>query len=258
MTKFFKALFLAILLLSGQAALASPRDDANYIAQRDMNQDNLKFVRRFLKSAFAAVYTKPFAELGIEVIDEDKVIELVPDGDIAPYIDRLLLQKTEYYMSIFTPEQLALLAEKLRVNKDASLQELLSEKYRQELETSLEQARGTAPSSGSADPNDLALQEGIAQIRAKAEVLADNAELIGKSIGISIAPLLQLNAFGHEIARLHSELDNPVAIAALKMNGVLRFANPAQRQALLRQLSAPEETSGVRFLKPPPKKLGSN
>lgn len=258
MTNFLKALFLTMLLLSGQATLASPRADANYIAQRDLDQDSLKFVRYFLKRAFAGVYTRPFAELGIEVIDEDQIIELIPDEDIAPYIDRLLIQKTELYISIFTPEQLAFLAENLRKDKTASLQELLSEEYRQELAAAREEARVTAPSSGPVDLHVQALEEWIAQVDAMTEVLSDNTDLIGMSVAVSIAHIIQLNAYGHEIARLQRELDNPVAIAALKKHGVLRFANPVQRQALLRQLSAFEEKSGVRFSRPPSTNSGSN
>jgi hypothetical protein len=223
-----------------------------------LGPDKLKFVRHFLKRAFAGVYTRPFVELGIEIIDGDQVIELVPDEDVAPYIDRFLSQRTRFYTSIFTPEQLAFLAESLRKDKDISLQELLSDKYRKELAAALEKARAARSSSGSADPTVQALEEWLAQLDATTKVLADNAESIGKSIALSIAPLLQLNAYGHEIARLHRELDNPVAIAALKKDGVLKFANPVQRQALLRQLVAPEEKSGVRFLRPPPRNSGAN
>jgi len=70
-----------------------------------------------------------------------------------------------------------------------------------------------------------------------------------------VASIFILVSFGHEIGRLERDLDNPVVLAALRTDGVLKFANPVQRQTLLRQLSTPNDSRDgagtARFVKPP-------
>ncbi|KJZ19916.1 hypothetical protein [Loktanella sp. S4079] len=252
MNNIFKTLSLVTFMLSGQAILATPLSDARYIAQRDLDHAALSTMQRLLKGQFVNVYLRPFSGLGIEVIDEDRFIDLIPDEDVAPFLDHYLAQSAENYLSIYTPEQLASMATLLRTNDDASMEEILSEEYRRELEIAVEKARTTAQPSGSDDPLVLGLEEMIVQLEAINVMLdGDGAEAIAQHFTASIAPLFMLMRYSREISQLERDFDNPVTIAVLNEHGILRFANPVQRQTLLRQLSASKDTGGIQFITPP-------
>ncbi len=259
MNGLFKIFLSTMLLLNGQSALATPQADASYIVQRNMDPDTLEFVRRHLKSAFVSVYHRPLSELGIEIADIDRFIELIPEDDIAPFVDHFLSQTAERYLLIYTPEQLSSIAALLRADESATMEEILSEEYRQRYADALGKARAQAVPSGSDDPTVIAAEELIVQLEAVNAIFEDGgAEAFAKNMAASIAPLFILVGYGHQIGQLQRELDNPVTLSLLETDGVLLFANPVQRQALLRQLSAPESTGGIRFLKPPIRNQSSN
>jgi len=251
MKAFLKPFLLAALFLSAQVALATPQADANYIAQRNLSPTVLIDLKRMLKEPFVPVYFRPLSELGIEIVDMDRFVDLIPDEDIAPVLDRYMSGTAKKYLSTYTPEQLAAMAALLRADPDTSMLEILSEVYQQKLTASLEQAGTEAKPSSLDDPQVRALQELSVQLNA---VNADDDVtffLDPDTAASSIAALLLFGGYGREVAKLHREPNNPVTMAAIEEDGILRFANPVQRQTLLRQFSESENTGGARFVKPP-------
>lgn len=254
-----RALLLTTLLLSGHDTLATPRSDASYIAQRNLDAEAVGALRRYLKRSFVPVYFRPISGLGIKIVDHDGFADLIPDKDVEPFIHRFTSELRDNYISIYTPKQLVSLAALLRADEDASVQEIFSKEYRRKQAAALEQARARAKSSGSDEPLVLALEEFMVQLDAFISSFGENgAEEFAQDIALSIAPIFILARYGHEIARLERGLDNPVIIAVLKADGVLKFANPVQRQTLLRKLSTSEKADGIRFSRPPARTAGSN
>ena len=252
MNNLFKLLLLTSLWLSGQVALATPQADASFIAQRSQDPAWLNSVQKSLKSAFVTVYFRPISGQGIKIANSEKFIELIPDEDIAPYLDRLISRTAEIYLSVYTPEQLASIATVLRADEDATVEEIFSEEYQQRYAAALEQARSNAHSSGSDDPLVIGLEELTVQLNAVSAMLkGGGAERLGQDMALGIGSLFTVMGYSREITKIEREPNNPVTIAAIKADGVLRFANPVQRQTLLRQLSASKNTGGIRFIKPP-------
>lgn len=249
---------LCVLLLSASTALASPRDDARYLVVRELDPETQNFIRGILNNAFAAVYSRHYTDLGIEIIDDDRFIALIPNADIEPYVDRFLQQRIDNYLSVYSPEQIATFANVLRLDPNASLADLWSEDYQRQHVAALKEARLRVPVSGSTDPEIMALEELVVQLDAVSTILDENAEEMGQQLAVSIAPIFTLVRYGHEIQRLQREFDNPVTRAALKADGILRFANPVQRQTIMRQLFAQEERSGIQFIRPPVPSAGSD
>ncbi len=252
MKTLLKPLLLAALVLSGQVALATPQADANYIAQRSMNPTALNDLRRMLKEPFVAVYFRPLSELGIEIVDMDRFVDLIPDEDIAPVLDRYMSGTARQYLSTYTPEQLSAMAALLRADPDTSMLEILSEVYQRKLTAALEQARTEAKPSGLDDPRVIELEELSVQLNAFNALFDDDVTFFfaPDTAASSIATLLFIGGYGREVAQLHREPNNPVTMAAIEAFGILRFANPVQRQTVLRQYSVSEDTGGVRFAKP--------
>ena len=252
MNNLFKLLLLTSLWLSGQVALATPQADASFIAQRNQDPAWMKTVRQMLKESFVTVYFRPISGHGVKIANVDQFIELIPDEDIAPYVDRLMSRTVEIYLSVYTPEQLASIATVLRADEDATVEEIFSEEYQQRYAAALEQARSNAHSSGSDDPLVIGLEELTVQLNAVSAMLkGGGAERLGQDMALGIGSLFTVMGYSREITKIEREPNNPVTIAAIKADGVLRFANPVQRQTLLRQLSASKNTGGIRFIKPP-------
>lgn len=252
MSTLFKLLLLTTLLISGQATSATPQADASFIVQRNSNPAWMKIVHRKLKEAFVTVYFKPISELGVEIAEIEQFIELIPNEDIAPYVDRLTSKTVEIYLSVYTPEQLASIAAVLRADENATMEEILSEEYQRRHAVALEQARTNAQPSGSDEPLLVGLEELTVQLNAVAATLeGDGGEAIVQSMALGIGSLITLMGYTREITQIEQNPDNPVTIAALRADGVLRFANPVQRQTLLRQFSDSERTGGIQFIKPP-------
>lgn len=253
MRSLLKPLLLAALFLCAQGALATPQADANYIAQRSLNPTALKDLKRVLKEPFVAVYFRPLSELGIEIADMDRFVDLIPDEDIALVLERYMSRTAQKYLSTYTPEQLAALAALLRADPDTSMLEILSEVYQRKLTAALEQARTEAKPSGLDDPRVKELEELSVQLNAFNALLDDDVTffLAPDTAASSIAALLSLGGYKRDVAQLHRKLNNPVTMTAIREDGILKFANPVQRQTLLRQFSVSDNTGGARFVKPP-------
>lgn len=254
-----KTLLLLSFALSGQTTLASPRDDARLIVQRSVNPEFIDFVEQKLKRQFVDVYFKPISGQGISINDIERFTDLIPDEDITPFVDRMLSQTVENLLSTYTPKQLASIATIMREDKDVTLNDILSEQYQQKYILALEQSRSTIERSGSDDPIVVGLEELIIQLDAMTESLNDDSgKALAQEFAIGVGQIFALVRFNQEIARIERELDNPVTVAALKADGILKFANPVQKQTILRKLSASESSGSIRFLRPPPAKTQSN
>lgn len=255
MSTILKALLLTILLHSGQAALATPKDDALYIVQRNLGATEVAKIRRLLKQSFVPVYFKPLSALGIKLGDGERFTDLIPDEDVEPFLEHFLLQNVEIFVSNYRPDQLAWMASLLRADEDSSLEEILSEKYQTKAIAALEQARAKATPSGAGDPLVIGLEELVLQLDAFNTMFDDvGIEEFSQDFAASMGSLFLLINYGHEIAEHKRELDNPVTIAVIEADGILKFSNRVQRQNLLRQLSASEHKGGIRFIKPPASK----
>jgi len=254
MSSLVKTFLLTTLLLSGPVALATPDADARYIAQRNLGSAKLNAVQRVIKESFVEVYFRPIKklELGIKIIDKERFIDLIPDEDVAPFLDQYLAQSTESYLKLYTAEQLSSIATLLRADENASMEEILSEQYRAKQTIALEQAHARAQASGSDNVLVTGLEEIIEQLDAIDTLFdSDSGEGLAQVLAEGVAPIFTLIGYHTQILAIQRKADNPVTIAALKADGVLRFANPVQRQTALRQLSAVENAGGIRFIKPP-------
>ncbi len=249
MNRHFKSLLMIVLLLGCQAALATPREDATYIVERNLGPEAMDHIRGMLKDQFVEVYFVPLSGRGIEIADRDAFAELIPDEDIAPFLERFLSQSVETYLSIYTPEKLTALAALLHADEGATLEEVITRYDQQRYEAAFARLRTQATPTGADDPNANAMKEVTVRLEAIG-VLLDEEPLL-HDIPASFGPIFTLLGFRHEIAELERDFDNPVTLAAIQTDGVLRFANPVQRETLLRQLSPPKNTGGIRFIKPP-------
>ena len=259
MTFLFRTILLATLLFGGHASFATPQSDARYIAERDADPASLRASRQFLKQAFVSVYLRPLAGFGTKLADETRARNLIPEEDIAPYLDLLLSRTVEAYLSAYTPEQLASMAALLRADEDATVQDILSAEYRRKYMSALADARAQAEPSGSNDPVIVGLEEIVLKVEAFNAAFDDNAgEALAQDLFTATVPFLAIVQYGHEIDAIKRELDNPVTIALIQADGIITFANPVQRQTLLRQLVDSEETAGIRFITPPARNTAAN
>ncbi|MEP6021472.1 MAG: hypothetical protein ABJ251_23615 [Paracoccaceae bacterium] len=212
MSRLFKSLLLVVFFLNGHIAFATPQADAALIVERTFDQEWSDNAKRAVSSSFVHVYSQPLLELGgISIADSEKFAALIPDEDIAPYINKLKMKQIDALVSIYSPEELAQIAQILRLDENATFTDIFSEDLKQRHD-------GTGRSS--------------------------KHFAFGLS-GLTIIPLLE------EIRQTERELNNPVTIAALETDGVLKFSSFTQRQALLRQLSSSENTGSARFIKAP-------
>lgn len=255
MNSLLRATVLLAFFLYGQVALASPQADARLIAQRSLDPELLEFTKRKLKERFVDVYFKPLSGQGIEIKDAKRFVELIPDKDIAPFLDRMFSQNVENLLQIYTPEQLASIATIMRADEYATLHDVLSEEYQRDFLVALEEARSTAERSGSDDPVVVGIEELFVHLKALTETLkGESGKALAQELAVGVGQIFALVSFNEEIGQIERDIDNPVTIAALKANGILRFANPVQRQSILRENSVSDGTGGVRILKPPQKK----
>jgi|GEM_PF-5939255 len=219
-----RPLLLAALVLSAQVAVATPQSDANYIARRYLTPAALDHLRRVLKEPLVEVYFRSLSEQGVKIVDMDRFIDLIPDEDIAPLLDHHQPHIANLYLSNYTAEQLAEMAELLRADPDTSMMEIHSE--------NLHRTGATISTLGDVDDD-----------------VKDT--FIHESVALSVGALYVFGYRRQDVSQINPEPDNPVTIAALEADGILSFANPVQRQGLLRQYSVPEEIDGPRFVRPP-------
>ncbi len=258
MHNLFKILLAIALLLGGQTALASPRDDALYIAQRSITPEQQAALEGFLKIAFVDAYYRPLAGRGIEIADQERFMELIPDEDIAPYMERLFSQSVENFLAIYDAEQLAAMAGLLRSFEDVPANEVLSRDFQDRLQAAMETRTPTPPISETDAPIDIAAKELIAQLDAFVTFMdVYGAERFAQDLSAGLGSFFALIAYGHEIAELRPAPDNPVTLSAIQADGILQFANRVQQQTLLAELQSIDDTDvtnntgGIRFIKPP-------
>ncbi len=245
--------FLVFLLLSSHAAFASPREDAVFIVERSGSGEALDALREHLRESFVDVYERPLSEQGIEIADRDRFKDLIPDEDVEPFVQRFLSEQVEVYLSNYSPEELAFVAAGLRLDNDATIEDVWSAAYQDKFSTALEQARGDAVLSGSEDPEFLAMEEFALALAALADsgVMQDMAADMGRDMKLGLAFVGALVSYRRDIKAFERELDSPVIVAATQDEGILAFANPIQRQTLRRQLGPTEASTGIRFIRPP-------
>ena len=256
MRVYLKLFFLAVCLLGGNVVLATPEADAAYAARRFFKPAQLKVVEEKIKDALVTAYYRPLSELGIDLIDRERFFDLIPDDDVAHYIDRILELSAEKYLSIYTPEKLASVANRLRTDSELTTKDVLNEPMQQKYLIALEEARKQATTSGS-EPSELVLQ-------LKAFTATYGDERFKGFNNIVVAYLASLNApfmapvrlsqdALNAIEGLEPDLDHPTILLVLREDGIFRFVNPVQQQTLIRQLEPKKSVGGITFQKPPKK-----
>ncbi len=262
MLDFIKPALLFTLLFCGQASLATPREDALFIVQRSSSPAWDDRVDLMLREAFVATYFRPISGQSVEIADFDRFIELIPDQDIAPYVERMNSEMVEVVLSIYRPDQLVRYAAALRADENATLQDIFEAETQRRSAAELERARLNRQRSGSDDPNVIALEELVVELDATTALLqGETGENLAQSMAGSMKTLSMLMGFTREIRQIEQPPNNPVTIAALKADGILSFANPVQRQSLLRQFSTSENSGGsssILFVRPPTGAAHSN
>jgi hypothetical protein len=248
---YLRILCSVLTLTCGHAAFATPESDARFIAQRQFGPDELDGVRRLVRSVFINIYFEPISGLSIELIDRDRFAALIPDEDVAPFVDRFLGYAFEAYLSVYSPEQLEAIATLLRANDDMTLEDVFSQNFLEQHIAALEQSRAIIPLSGSDDPQVNAEDEFAVQLIAATMLLEAVVEDLVQQIALGARFLGVFMGFSSEINQFEREIDSPVVIDALKADGILEFANPVQRQDLLRQLTRSESTGGIQFIQAP-------
>ena len=252
MHKLFKILLMIVLLAGGQSALASPRDDAIYIAQRRTNPEQQAALEGFLRDALVDAYFRPLSGPGIEIADKERFMELIPDEDIAPYMEHYFSHTVQNYLSIYDSEQLAALAGLLHSFEDTPVDEILSRDFQDRLQAALETRAPTPPISETDAPADIAVKELVVQLDAFVTFMdVYGTERFAQDFSVSIGSLVFLTHYGQEIRRLRPARNNPVTLSAIQADGVLQFANRVQQQTLLTELQGSEDTGGIHFIKPP-------
>ncbi|MCG3268898.1 hypothetical protein [Yoonia sp. I 8.24] len=248
---FPRTLCLVLTLTCGHAAFATPESDARFIAQRQLGPEGLDSFRGRLNESFADVYFEPLAGLGIELIDQDRFAALVPDEDVAPFVDRFLGYTAESYLSVYSPAQLEAIATLLRADDDMTVEDVFSQNYLKQHIAALELARASIPLSGSDDPQVKVGEEFAVQLSAATMLLEVAVEDLVQQVALGAGFIGIFIGYANEIDQLEREIDNPVTIGALKADAILEFANPVQRQDLLRQLTRSESTGGIQFIPAP-------
>lgn len=252
MTILLRSLLLTFLLFIGSTAVATPQADANLIALRNLNPALVEDLQQRLKKWFVDVYFKPISGQGIEIADLDGFIDLIPDEDIAPYVDRLVENHAETLLSALPHDQLATIAAIMRTDQDATMQDIRSEQYLNEYIAALEQARSNTEPLKLNSLAEKEVEALILQMDVVATLLGGKTgDALVQDLSIGLGYVSMLLEVGHEIEQIEHVADNPVTIAAVKADGVLKFPNPVQRQILLRRLSGSNNADGIKFLKPP-------
>jgi hypothetical protein len=131
MKRIFKTILLASFLLIGNGTLANPQDNAVYIANRHLTPELLDLFREAIGRQFVVAYSKPMLRLSIDVADEDHFLELIPEEDIAQFVERFRDQIVEAYLSDYTVEQLAAISDFLRADEEAMVEDVFSEGYKE-------------------------------------------------------------------------------------------------------------------------------
>ncbi|MFQ6546485.1 hypothetical protein AADZ90_000900 [Aestuariibius sp. 2305UL40-4] len=248
----FKIFFLILFMCNAHITLATPPSDASYIVQRVYDSSALRDLRYELKKRFVDVYFEPISGFGAEITDHDRFVDIIPDEDVEPYLDRFLAQSAVNHFTTYGPEKIALIAAVLRADESISVGEIFSTEYRRKTSKALEEARARTRPSDSDDPQVIALEELVARLHAIDKLFDDDGvpELFRGS-SAAFADIRTLIRYHREIKRLRRELNNPVTIRVVEADGILEFSSLVQRQSLLRQLSDSEDTGGIQFVRPP-------
>lgn len=233
-------------------AWATPQADARFIAQRELDAYYRSPVEDSLRTHLVAIYFKPISELGIVIEDEEAFRGLIPSEDLAPFIEDLEMRLSSAYLSLLSPEMIATIAAILRADEQATLAKIFADAGERNYAAALEQARAEQSESQSDDPDIARLEELVVQTKAFSAMMKDvGDDSVAKYLAFSLTPVGALDRYHRSISKIEKPLQNPVTLAAIRADGILKFANPVQRQNLIRQLSTNEETSGIRFIGPP-------
>lgn len=249
MRQYFTYILTLALVMVSLAASASPKADARFVAEREFALTWQAAAEQSLKTAFVEVYFKPLEGRGIEIADADAFRALIPDEDVAPYHQVLVEDTTAMLLDVLEPAQLRDLAMILRTNDQLTVTQVFSDEFAQTFNASLAERRAASQETA---PNLVALEDLANQMDAFSATLDQGgAETIARDMALAAGPLFRLIGLGRTITQTEVPVTHPVTVAAIETPGVLKFANPVQRQSLLREIKGAQTSTGIRFIKPP-------
>lgn len=259
MRGYFKTFFLSFLLLSAPL-LASPEEDAALVVQRSFDTEAQDGLRALVRRSYVKAYFRPIenAGLGIEIADEDLFMSLIPEADVAPFEERFTSEMADHFVKYLPQEYLTAVAAVFRADERAALEDIQSDRFREDYSAMLDQARRDAPETTSDNAVLKQIEEVNHHLAALNLMIESNPEEFADAMSFSLFFVFTPLRYEREIMQTEREIDNPVTIAAIQTKGVLRFANFTQRQSLLRQLLPNEAASGIQFVRPSKNNTANN
>ncbi|WP_428545158.1 hypothetical protein [Profundibacter sp.] len=104
------SLIFAVSLMFGQIVAASPRDDAEYIAESMLSESGREWAIKAIAGIYVSHFTKELDKHSVRVLDSDRFAEMIPMNVVEPWILRWKELLAGGLLKVYTPAQLAQIA----------------------------------------------------------------------------------------------------------------------------------------------------
>ncbi len=104
----------------GQSVCASPRTDAEYIAEHMFADSDMEHTKQMLLDMYVKHLTELLAEHSVRVVDSDRLIEILPERELELWLN---LWREDYVAALLerqTPDQLSHAVHVLTAERDRS------------------------------------------------------------------------------------------------------------------------------------------
>ena len=108
-------LIFAVSFMFGQIVAASPQEDAEYIAERIIEEGGPRSVFQQISNTYAHIFTRELNAHSIKVIDAKRFAEMLPANLIQPWIKRSKVLCVDQLLKANTPDQIAKISSGLDV-----------------------------------------------------------------------------------------------------------------------------------------------
>lgn len=236
MRTFIKTALIGLCICCGNATLASPAEDAALIAERTFDDAMTPVVAAILKQFQVSNYGRQLEAQGIIIIDEAQFAEFLPPSDPSSMIENLRAKLASDYAKVLTPEQMAQIAQTMRLLPDVTLDDILSDTYRSKLEKTFADALAAADIDESDDQHITEIKIITAQLSVMNAALSDDA--VKDHLVLSMVPLFSFLPLLLQPPAPDLPLADPGVIQALKTQGVVRAPNRIVLKDLIAELEA--------------------
>ena len=96
----------AASFMFGQIVAASPREDAEYIAESMISENDHAIVFKILSGAYVTYFAKELREHSVTVVDADRFAEMLPVKEFEPWVVRWRELYVDRLLEVYTPAQL--------------------------------------------------------------------------------------------------------------------------------------------------------